>query len=255
MSNSKLASLTRLSPNYNSRGDSKIKKITIHHMAGDLSLEGCYNAVTSRGGSANYAIDSDGKIGMFVEEKNRAWTSNSRENDFQAITIEVANDGGEPDWHVSGKALAALINLCVDICKRNGIKRLNFTGDASGNLTMHKYFAATACPGPYLGGKFPYIAEQVNLRLVAKKPKVLDKSGFKKGERSAGVFAVKRLLQCAYLLGLVKSCPSNNGLFGGSTERAVNALLKKWGYSQNGIAGVQFIARLSNEVKRAIRKK
>ena len=84
-----------------------------------------------------------------------------------AITIEVANDGGA-NWHVSDKALAKTIDLCVDICERNGIKELKFTGDKTGNLTMHKYFAATACPGPYLESKFPYIAEEVNKRLGVK---------------------------------------------------------------------------------------
>ena len=55
--------------------------------------------------------------------------------------------------------------MCVDICQRHGIKQLNFTGDASGNLTMHRYFANTNCPGPYLESKFPWLAEQVNKRL------------------------------------------------------------------------------------------
>lgn len=165
MSNSKLVSYTKLSPNYNPRGNNKILKITPHHMAGKLTLEQCYNAVTSRGGSSNYGIDVNGKIGLFVEEKNRAWTSSSPENDYVAVTIEVANDQIGGNWHISDKSLDALINLCTDICKRNGIKKLNFTGDKKGNLTMHKYFASTACPGPYLASKFPYIASEVNKRL------------------------------------------------------------------------------------------
>jgi hypothetical protein len=85
-----------------------------------------------------------------------------------AVTIEVANDVTGGNWHVSDKALASLIDLCTDICKRNGIVKLNFTGDKNGNLTMHKYFAATACPGAYLESKFPYIAEEVNKRLGIK---------------------------------------------------------------------------------------
>lgn len=135
-------------------------------MGGNFSLEAVGNgfANTARQASANYAIDTNGNIGMYVEEKDRAWTSSSPSNDNQAVTIEVANDGGV-DWHVSDKALKTLIELCVDICKRNGIERLNFTGDKNGNLTMHKYFAATICPGPYLESKFPYIAEEVNKRL------------------------------------------------------------------------------------------
>jgi N-acetyl-anhydromuramyl-L-alanine amidase AmpD len=168
MSNSSLVNYTKLSPNYSTR-PGKISKITIHHMAGNLSVEACGNvfAPASRQASSNYGIGSDGRIGMYVEEKHRAWTSSNRANDEVAVTIEVANDGGAPNWHVSDKALAALIDLCVDICKRNGITKLNWTGTASGNLTIHKFFAATSCPGPYLESKMGYIAEQVNKRLAA----------------------------------------------------------------------------------------
>ena len=159
MSNSSLVSYTRISPNSNNPRNAATKKITPHHMAGNLSLEqfGSIVANPARQMSANYAIESSGRIGLFCEEKNRSWCSGSSANDNQAITIEVANDGGAPDWHISDAAFASLINLCVDICQRNGIKTLNFTGDASGNLTQHNYFQATACPGPYLKSKFPYL--------------------------------------------------------------------------------------------------
>lgn len=176
MSNSSLVTYTKLSPNYSARTE-KITKITIHHAAVvNASLAGLGNGFANPAAqaSANYGIDSNGNVGMFVEEKNRAWTSSNRDNDMRAVTIEVANSGGAPDWQVSDKALAALIDLCVDICKRNGIPRLNFTGDASGNLTMHCYFAATACPGPYLKSKFSYIAQEVNKRL-APQPTTSDK--------------------------------------------------------------------------------
>jgi hypothetical protein len=145
-------------------------------MAGNLSIERCGDIFASptRQGSSNYGIGTDGRIGMYVEEKNRAWTSSNASNDNMAVTIEVANDVVGGNWHVSDKALASLIDLCTDICKRNGIKKLNFTGDKNGNLTMHKYFAATACPGAYLESKFPYIADEVNKRLA---PKTVDKLG------------------------------------------------------------------------------
>ena len=166
-SNSKLISYTRLSPNYNKRLGRKIKKITIHHMAGDLTVEKCGELFANRKryASSNYGIGTDGRIALYVEEKNRSWCSSSSSNDYQAITIEVANCGGAPEWKVSDKALEATIELCVDICKRNGIKELNFTGDSTGNLTQHNYFAATECPGKYLKSKFSYIAKEVNKRL------------------------------------------------------------------------------------------
>lgn len=173
MSNSKLVSYTKLSPNCNKPRKSKIDTITIHHMAGNLSVEDCgaIFAKSGRQASSNYGVGSDGRVALYVDEANRAWTSSNAANDHRAVTIEVANDGGAPDWHVSAAALEATVALCVDICKRNGIDRLNYTGTKAGNLTMHKWFAATLCPGPYLSGKFPYIAEEVNRRLAADQPK------------------------------------------------------------------------------------
>lgn len=168
MNNSPLVDTTIISPNSNNPRKDKIRKITIHHMAGNLSVELCGSifSKSTRGASSNYGIGSDGRIALYVEEKNRSWCSNSPSNDHQAITIEVANDGGaNTNWHVSDKALESLINLCTDICKRNNIEKLNYTGDATGNLTRHNMFEATVCPGPYLQSKFPYIAEEVNKRL------------------------------------------------------------------------------------------
>ena len=170
MSNSSLATYkwNGSTDHYNIR-DHAIDTITIHHMAGNLSLAGCCNAVQSRGGSTNYCIDSNGNIGVMIDEKYRAWTSSNRTNDMRAVTIEVANapGAGEPNWVVTDKALNACIKLCADICKRNGIKKLNYTGDTSGNMTMHRWFFATGCPGPYLGSKFPYIASEVNKILAS----------------------------------------------------------------------------------------
>ena len=166
MSNSPLIVYTKLSPHKSHRKNG-IDTITIHHMAGNLSIERCGEVFQVREASANYGVGTDGRIAMYVEEKHRAWTSSNAANDHRAVTIEVANCGGDPDWKVSDKALEVTIDLCVDICQRNGIKRLNFTGDKTGNLTMHKWFAATACPGPYLESKFPYIAQEVNRRMEA----------------------------------------------------------------------------------------
>lgn len=167
-SNSSLATVKNLfNQNYNVRTQ-KIDRITIHHMAGNGTIYSCRTALLSRGGSVNYAIQSDGTIGLLLEEKYRAWTSSSPENDYRAVTIEVANapGAGEPDWKVTDAALEAVIKLCVDICKRNGIAKLTFTGSLNGsNMTMHKWFASTGCPGPYLSSKFPYIRDEVNRRL------------------------------------------------------------------------------------------
>lgn len=167
MSNSKYVEYTRLSPNCSER-TAPITKITIHHMAvvnGSLEGVGARFADPNSYASANYGIDSDGRVGMYVPEDKRAWTSSNSENDNMAVTIEVANSAAGPDWPVSAKAYAKLIDLCVDICRRNGIQALNYTGDTKGNLTRHNMFTQTVCPGPYLQARFPQIAEEVNKRL------------------------------------------------------------------------------------------
>lgn len=168
MSNSPYVEYVCLSPFCTSPRRSKIDTITIHHMAGNLSVETCGSIFVrpNRNASSNYGIDSEGRVGMYVEEKDCSWCSSNRDNDHRAITIEVANDEIGGEWHVGEVAMARLIDLCVDICKRNGIERLNFTGDTTGNLTMHKWFSDTQCPGPYLSSKFPYIADEVNKRLA-----------------------------------------------------------------------------------------
>ena len=176
MSNSSLVSYTKLSPNCDHPRNHAIDKITIHHMAGDLSVETCGNlfANPNREASANYGIGSDGRVGLYVDEGDRAWASASPSNDNRAVNIEVANCATGGDWPVSNAAYSKLIDLCVDICQRNGIKALNYTGDTDGNLTEHRMFVATACPGPYLHERMGRIAAEVNSRLSAQPAKSVD---------------------------------------------------------------------------------
>ncbi len=175
MSNSTLATYTRISPNKTSPRNHEIDTITIHCMAGDLTVERCGElfAKRTRMASSNYGIDSDGRIGLYVEEKDRSWCSSNKANDMRAVTIEVANDGGAATgWHVSDAAMTSLIALVTDICRRNGIKQLLWKGDKSligqvdkQNMTVHRWFKNKACPGDYLYGKHAYIAAEVNKRL------------------------------------------------------------------------------------------
>lgn len=239
MSNSKLVNYTKLSPYCSKPRNHKIDKITIHHMAGNLSVETCGNVFQSSKSSSNYGIGTDGRVGMYVEEANRSWCSSSSANDHRAVTIEVANDEAGGNWHVSDTALAKLIDLCVDICHRNGIEKLNFTGDKNGNLTMHKWFAATTCPGPYLESKFPYIADEVNKRLGVK-PKektevcTVEVKVLRKGAKGQQVKALQTLL-----IGYGYSCGSYgaDGSFGAATDSALRAFQKAKGLSVDGVCG------------------
>ena len=166
MSNSKLVDCKKLSPNYSKR-TGKISKLTIHHTAGVVSVEtlGAIFAPKSREASCNYGIGSDGRVILIVDEANRSWCSSNRANDNVAVTIEVSNSKNGGNRLVSDKVLNKLIDLCADICKRNGIEKLYFTGDKRGNLTLHNMFANTNCPGPYLESKIPYAVKEVNKKL------------------------------------------------------------------------------------------
>lgn len=178
MSNSPLVSYTKLSPNHSGKRTKKIDTITIHCMAGNCSVETCGNlfASSSRQASSNYGIGTDGRIALYVDEANRSWCTSSNANDQRAVTIEVANNGGAPDWPVSAKAYAALLDLVTDICKRNGIKRLVWSTRKNDrvnhlngcNMTVHRDYANKSCPGDYLYNRHGQIAAEVNKRLGVK---------------------------------------------------------------------------------------
>lgn len=174
MSNSPLVDYTRISPNKNSPRNHKIDTITIHCVVGQCTVETLGNifAPTSRQASSNYGVGTDGKIGMYVEEKDRSWCSSNAANDNRAVTIEVASDTKHP-YAVNDRAFAALLDLVTDICKRNGIKKLvwstkkadrvNHKNDC--NMTVHRDYANKSCPGDYLYNRHGEIAAEVNRRL------------------------------------------------------------------------------------------
>ena len=174
MSNSPLVDYVKLSPNHSGKRNHAIDTITIHCVAGNASVEalGSVFASAARKASSNYGIGTDGRIALYVDEENRSWCTSNASNDHRAITIEVANDGGAPDWHVSNAAMVSLINLLVDICRRNNIKQLRWKGDKSligqvsqQNMTVHRWFANKSCPGDYLYNLHGQIASEVNQRL------------------------------------------------------------------------------------------
>lgn len=174
MSNSPLVDYTRISPNKNSPRNHKIDTITIHCVVGQCTAETLGNifAPTSRQASSNYGVGTDGKIGMYVEEKDRSWCSSNAANDNRAVTIEVASDTKHP-YAVNDRAFAALLDLVTDICKRNGIKKLVWSTKKADrvnhkngcNMTVHRDYANKSCPGDYLYNRHGEIAAEVNRRL------------------------------------------------------------------------------------------
>ena len=243
MSNSPLVSYVKISPNRNSPRNHVIDTITIHCMAGDCSIETCGDIFypTSRGASSNYGIGSDGRIAMYVEEKDRSWCSSSASNDNRAITIEVANDGGaSTGWHVSDAAYKSLIDLCVDICKRNGIKELKWKGDKSligqvdkQNMTVHRWFANKSCPGDYLYNLHPKIAADVNARLGVKPSTNTTDSTKKEDKPASSNLLVKVIVDDLNY----RSEPSMDGKILGQTGKGVFTIVEVsngWGKLKSG---------------------
>ena len=177
MANSPLVSFTKLSPNNFGRRTHAIDRITPHAVVGQLSVEricDCFKD-RSRQASCNYAIGADGGICLCVDEVNRSRCSSSKDNDQQAVTIECASDLTEP-YVMKPEVYAALVELCVDICRKNGKKRLVWIADREKALgyevksnemllTVHRWFAKKSCLGNWLFGKLDGVAQNVNIRL------------------------------------------------------------------------------------------
>ena len=163
MSNSSLVTYKHIVKNKTKgRGGNKIQKIFVHHMAGNLTVKQCGNVFDNRQASAHYGINGTA-IGQYVDEADTAWHCGNFSWNQKSIGIELANDGGaSTGWHVADKTIETAIKLIADICKRNGIQKLNYTGNMNGNLCMHKWVCSTSCPGPYLATQFKRIATGVN---------------------------------------------------------------------------------------------
>ena len=175
--NSSLVSYTKLSPNHSGQRTHGIDRITPHCVVGQCSVETLGNIFlpTSRQASSNYGIGVDGRVGMYVEEKNRSWCSSSAANDQRAITIECASDNTEP-YAFKDVVYKRLIELCADICKRNGKTKLLWLGDKTKTLnytpksdemvlTVHRWFANKSCPGNWMYARMGDLASKVTAAL------------------------------------------------------------------------------------------
>lgn len=175
--NSPLVSYTKLSPNHSGQRTHAIDRITPHCVVGQCSVERLGNifATTKRQASCNYGIGADGRVGMYCEEKNRSWCSSSSVNDQRAITIECASDTNHP-YAFKDVVYNKLIELCVDICKRNGKTKLLWLGNKSKTLaynpaanemvlTVHRWFANKSCPGDWMYQRMGDLAAKVTAKL------------------------------------------------------------------------------------------
>ena len=184
MGNSPLSVVTMLSPNHSGNRTHIVDRITPHCVVGQCSAEalGQWFSKSSTQASSNYGIDKDGRIGLYVEEKNRSWCSSSASNDNRAITIECASDSQSP-YAMNNSVYSSLIKLCIDICSRYGKTKLIWFNNKQESLayqpkddemvlTVHRWFASKECPGDWLYNRLGDLAEKVTAALS---PKEADK--------------------------------------------------------------------------------
>lgn len=262
---SPLATVKIISPN-KSRCNTKKDTISIHVTDGNLTVTALGNmfARKSKQASSNYGIDSAGNIGCFVPEEYRSWCTSNSPNDARAITIEVANDGGkETGYHVSSKAIESLINLLVDICKRNPKLNngLRWKADKSligqvsiQNMTVHRWFKAKACPGDYLYNLHGSIAAEVNKRLnggtvkptPSNTPVIVKmqaaKATVKYGSKGDNAKLLQQNLN-KFGCGLVV-----DGIFGKASTAALKAWQRAYGLSVDGIYGPKSEAKMKEVI-------
>ena len=186
--NSPLVTYTKLSPNHSGQRTHTIDRITPHCVVGQCSVETVAEvfAPVSRQASCNYVIGADGRVGMICEEKNRSWCSSSATNDQRAVTIECASDKTEP-YAFKDEVYKRLIELCVDICKRNGKTKLLWLGTKEKTLsyepkpdemvlTVHRWFANKSCPGDWLMNRMDELAAKVTAALAPAQAPAEEKS-------------------------------------------------------------------------------
>ena len=248
--NSKMVVCTKLSPNHSGQRTHSIDRISPHCVVGQVTAESLGNifAKSSYKASSNYGIDKNGRVGMYVEEKNRSWCTSSNANDQRAVTIECASDTASP-YRMNDAVYETLIRLCIDICRRNGKKKLIWFGDKNKSLnynpksdemviTVHRWFANKSCPGDWLYSRLGDLAKKVTAQLDGNAA-----VGLSVGDRGTEVEEMQRMLiACGYSCG---DC-GVDGSFGNDTLVALQAFKKDAGLASEGV--------FDDEAKKALYK-
>lgn len=236
MGNSSMVAYTKLSPNHSGQRTMAIDRITPHCVVGQCTAEGLgdWFAKSSTQASSNYGIDKDGRVGMYVEEKNRSWCSSSGANDQRAVTIECASDAKEP-YTFRDIVYQRLIELCTDICKRNGKKVLIWFGDKQKTLnyqpksdemilTVHRWFANKSCPGDWMYARMGDLAQKVTAALggTADLPEV---EPVKDTERQIWDYLFGRIGNAYGAAGLMGNLFAESGLHPNNLQNSYNKKL------------------------------
>ena len=137
------------------RNGYSIDYIVVHHNAGNLTVEDCYNVWQTRAASAHYQVESSGRIGQLVWDSNTAWHASNGIANNRSIGIEHANNNFGP-WTISEECLENGAHLVAALCKYYNLGRPEWLV----NVYPHSYFAATACPGEIAGSQNAHYMER-----------------------------------------------------------------------------------------------
>lgn len=178
------------------------------------------------GGETNF-IESNSIAGIGVVDKNYCY------KDYPSII----KSGGYNNWPKSVKK-----NLSIEVL---AFQVLN--GEWGNNDTRKKAITEA-------GYDYNKVQARVNEIVESWNKPTLDKTGYKLLDSNIAILAVKEMLLYAKKLGIITQGMSEDKVFGDGTLIAVNEILKKGNYNQNGIIGDNFIKYLSKLINEKLTK-
>ena len=253
--NSPLVDCVKMSPNHSGKRTHRIDRITPHCVVGQCSAErigDCFPA--GREASCNYGIGYDGRVCLIVDEANRSWCTSSNANDQRAITIECASDSTHP-YAFKDACYKKLVKLCIDICQRNGIKKmlwinnkekaLNYEPKAGeGIFTVHRWYANKSCPGDWMYNRIGQLCDEVNAGLNG--------GSYNPPEQGAVVNYQAKVIADDGLNCRIQPYVANNNLIMTYPAGTILTITKEqngWGYTGTGWVSLDYVEKIQNTVE------
>lgn len=253
--NSPLVDCVKMSPNHSGKRTHRIDRITPHCVVGQCSAErigDCFPA--GREASCNYGIGYDGRVCLIVDEANRSWCTSSNANDQRAITIECASDSTHP-YAFKDACYKKLVKLCIDICQRNGIKKmlwinnkekaLNYEPKAGeGIFTVHRWYANKSCPGDWMYNRMGQLCDEVNAGLNG--------GSYNPPEQGAVVNYQAKVIADDGLNCRIQPYVANNNLIMTYPAGTILTITKEqngWGYTGTGWVSLDYVEKIQNTVE------
>lgn len=253
--NSPLVDCVKMSPNHSGKRTHRIDRITPHCVVGQCSAErigDCFPV--GREASCNYGIGYDGRVCLIVDEVNRSWCTSSNANDQRAITIECASDSTHP-YAFKDACYKKLVKLCIDICQRNGIKKmlwinnkekaLNYEPKAGeGIFTVHRWYANKSCPGDWMYNRMGQLCDEVNAGLNG--------GSYNPPEQGAVVNYQAKVIADDGLNCRIQPYVANNNLIMTYPAGTILTITKEqngWGYTGTGWVSLDYVEKIQNTVE------